>query len=304
MTAYPYAHIILTTRDEDAWFESMSTTLNLAYTKAKASPSKLAKLYNLHLWGDDFLARGREAFRNHNAAVLRAAEARGRPVLVFNPAQGWKSLCAFLGKPVPEGVAYPRKDMWVGYKQMVKEVEAGRLTESAITIMPQRPANGVLRGDGKGIKSAYIYTQQKEQEGIKSAYIYTQQKEQEGIKSAYIYTQQKENDLLPANSCEGIKSAYIYTQQKENDLLPTNSGEGIKSAYIYTQQRENDLLPTNSGEGIRSAYIYTQQKENDLLPANSGEGIKSAYIYTQQKENGILVPSTNEGMKAAYIYTQ
>ncbi|KAJ4391004.1 hypothetical protein N0V93_004617 [Gnomoniopsis smithogilvyi] len=209
MTAYPEAHIILTTRDEDAWVESVSKTLYLAYSKAQAKPSKLASLYHLHLWGNDFLANGRKAFRQHNEGVLKAAAEQGRPVLQFDPSQGWKTLCNFLQKSIPS-IEYPRKDMWAGYKTMVKEVEAGRLTEDAITIKRQ------LGPQSEGIKSAYIYTQSPREQA-------------EGIKSAYIYTQSPREDV------EGIVSAYIYTQSpRDNDLL-NNKGEGIKAAYIYTQ---------------------------------------------------------------------
>ncbi|KAI6466491.1 hypothetical protein MCOR17_004807 [Pyricularia oryzae] len=280
LAAYPNAHVILTKRAEDAWFESMCKTLHVAYIKAKAEPSKLAKLYHQHLWADNFLRNGREAYRRHNAGVMAAAA--DRKVLVFDPSMGWGPLCEFLGKDVP-AVGYPSKDMWQGYKRMLKEVEEGRLTEDAITI-------GARRAQGPKINSAYIYTQSKDAEvkGIKSAYIYTQSKEAEvkGIKSAYIYTQQKESADV-----KGIKSAYIYTQQKEAGAIKS-TGEGIKSAYIYTQQKES-----NDVEGIRSAYIYTQQKETDLK--TSGEGIKSAYIYTQQKEAKDV-----EGIRSAYIYTQ
>ncbi|KAI6364751.1 hypothetical protein MCOR31_007222 [Pyricularia oryzae] len=297
LAAYPNAHVILTKRAEDAWFESMCKTLHVAYIKAKAEPSKLAKLYHQHLWADNFLRNGREAYRRHNAGVMAAAA--DRKVLVFDPSMGWGPLCEFLGKDVP-AVGYPSKDMWQGYKRMLKEVEEGRLTEDAITIGARRAQGPKINSayiytqskdaEVKGIKSAYIYTQSKEAEvkGIKSAYIYTQSKEAEvkGIKSAYIYTQQKESADV-----KGIKSAYIYTQQKEAGAIKS-TGEGIKSAYIYTQQKES-----NDVEGIRSAYIYTQQKETDLK--TSGEGIKSAYIYTQQKEAKDV-----EGIKSAYIYTQ
>ncbi|KAH9430157.1 hypothetical protein MCOR27_002512 [Pyricularia oryzae] len=280
LAAYPNAHVILTKRAEDAWFESMCKTLHVAYIKAKAEPSKLAKLYHQHLWADNFLRNGREAYRRHNAGVMAAAA--DRKVLVFDPSMGWGPLCEFLGKDVP-AVGYPSKDMWQGYKRMLKEVEEGRLTEDAITI-------GARRAQGPKINSAYIYTQSKDAEvkGIKSAYIYTQSKEAEvkGIKSAYIYTQSKEAEV------KGIKSAYIYTQQKESADV-----KGIKSAYIYTQQKEAGAIKS-TGEGIKSAYIYTQQKESADV-----KGIKSAYIYTQQKEAG-AIKSTGEGIKSAYIYTQ
>ncbi|TLD08852.1 uncharacterized protein PgNI_07786 [Pyricularia grisea] len=302
LAAYPNAHVILTKRAEDAWFESMCKTLHVAYIKAKAEPSKLAKLYHKHLWADNFLRNGREAYRRHNAGVMAAAA--DRKVLVFDPSMGWAPLCEFLGKDVP-AVGYPAKDMWQGYKRMLKEVEEGRLTEDAITIGARRAQGPKINSayiytqskeaEVKGIKSAYIYTQSKEAEvkGIKSAYIYTQSKEAEvkGIKSAYIYTQSKEADV------KGIQSAYIYTQSKEADV------EGIKSAYIYTQSKEAEVkgiqsayIYTQSKEadvkGIQSAYIYTQSKEADV------KGIQSAYIYTQSKEADV------EGIKSAYIYTQ
>lgn len=157
MAAYPAAKIILTTRSEDAWFESMAQTLHLAYSKSQAEPSKLAKMYNLHLWQNDFLANGREAFQKHNAGVRKAALEQGREVLLFDPTQGWDSLCEFLEKPKPEGLTYPCKDMWVGYKQMMKEVEAGSLTEGSIT----NKEDTILMPDAvkEGIKAAYIYTQ-------------------------------------------------------------------------------------------------------------------------------------------------
>ncbi|ELQ43051.1 hypothetical protein OOU_Y34scaffold00174g16 [Pyricularia oryzae Y34] len=301
LAAYPNAHVILTKRAEDAWFESMCKTLHVAYIKAKAEPSKLAKLYHQHLWADNFLRNGREAYRRHNAGVMAAAA--DRKVLVFDPSMGWGPLCEFLGKDVP-AVGYPSKDMWQGYKRMLKEVEEGRLTEDAITI-------GARRAQGPKINSAYIYTQSKDAEvkGIKSAYIYTQSKDAEvkGIKSAYIYTQQKEAGAIKSTG-EGIKSAYIYTQSKDAEVKGIKSAyiytqqkesadvKGIKSAYIYTQQKEAGAIKS-TGEGIKSAYIYTQQKETDLK--TSGEGIKSAYIYTQQKEAKDV-----EGIRSAYIYTQ
>lgn len=154
MTAYPSARIILTTRDEDVWYESMAKTLHLAYAKAQATPSQLAKLYNLHMWGDDFLAHGREAFRKHNHDVQKTAAEYGRQVLVFDPSQGWDSLCEFLELPVPKDLSYPNTDMWSGYKELVKEVEAGRLTEDAIIVKDRGTA---LPNDK--IWSAYIYTQ-------------------------------------------------------------------------------------------------------------------------------------------------
>ncbi|QDS76098.1 hypothetical protein FKW77_006307 [Venturia effusa] len=257
MSAYPDASLILSTRSEDAWFTSMSKTLHLAYTKAQSSPSKLAKLYNHHLWGNDFLQYGREAFRTHNAGVIAAAAEQGRKVLLFDPSQGWHSLCHFLGKPVPQGVAYPSKDMWVPYKQMVQEVEAGRLTEDSITI-------GKTLGKAlPAFMSAYIYTQKELGNNLK-----------ESEKDAITISKRDGKELPP------FLAAYIYTQSggkpeetKDSIVIDKSAGSELPpflAAYIYTQSH----LPAAAAEGIKAAYIYT-------LPAAAAEGIKAAYIYTQ-----------------------
>ncbi|KAE9962042.1 hypothetical protein BLS_000904 [Venturia inaequalis] len=274
MSAYPTASLILSTRPEDAWYTSMSKTLHLAYTKAQSSPSKLAKMYNYHLWGNDFLAHGREAFRTHNAGVIAAAAEQGREVLIFDPSQGWESLCGFLGKDVPQGVKYPSKDMWVPYKQMVSEVEAGRLTEDSITIGKNR---------GKALPA------------FMSAYIYTQKELGNNLKEA-------EKDTITLNKKDGkelppFMAAYIYTQSggkpeetKDSIVIDKNGGKELPpflAAYIYTQsggkpEETNDSVVLDKSAGkelppFLAAYIYTQS----AIPEDVSEGIKAAYIYTQ-----------------------
>lgn len=274
MSAYPTARVILSTRPEEAWYKSMSKTLHLAYTKAQSSPSKLAKMYNFHLWGNDFLAHGREAFRAHNAGVIAAAAEQGREVLTFDPSQGWESLCQFLGKEVPQGIKYPSKDMWVPYKQMVSEVEAGRLTEDSITIG---------KNCGKALPA------------FMSAYIYTQKELGNNLKEA-------EKDVITFNKKDGkelppFMAAYIYTQyggkpEDTKDSIVLNKSEGNElppflAAYIYTQlggkpDDNSDAIAINKSAGnalppFLAAYIYTQSE----VPDEMSEGIKAAYIYTQ-----------------------
>jgi hypothetical protein len=131
IAAYPEAHIILTTRDEDGWMASMESTLwHLHQSRPADDPSpmnQLSRKYHGHCWGGDLPKYGRETFRKHNALVREASE--GRHFLEFQVKEGWGPVCEFLGVPVPEGIPFPRSDDWVEYKKMVekekKETEAG-----------------------------------------------------------------------------------------------------------------------------------------------------------------------------------
>ena len=109
MDAYPDAKIILTTREEDKWVESMKATI-----WHSRSDKELGKLIGRFLWGDDHES-GR-IFIEHNEKVKKAAAERGRNVLVYEVKQGWEPLCAFLGKAVPEEKEFPRSDDWASYK--------------------------------------------------------------------------------------------------------------------------------------------------------------------------------------------
>ncbi|KAI9048360.1 hypothetical protein LZ554_008152 [Drepanopeziza brunnea f. sp. 'monogermtubi'] len=258
MAAYPEARIILSTRSEDLWFDSMCKTLNLAFVNSKAEPSKLAKLYNLHLWANDFEANGRQAFRTHMAGVHAAAAELKRDVLEFDPSQGWETLCAFLEKPVPQGVAYPRKDMWVPYKKMTREIVAGQLTEESF-------------------KSKLDYA--KEAVPINMAYIYTQKQlkkmdyaeEAVPINMAYIYTQNQLKKMDYAEEAVPINMAYIYTQNQLKKMDYAEEAVPINMAYIYTQKELGNNLATSSA----------RSEQPVLMKENIDEGIKAAYIYTQ-----------------------
>ena len=82
MDAYPEAKIILTTRDESKWFESMKLTIWHA-----KQPSPIMGLIRKHVWGGDTDTIGKESgtelFRKHNEGVRAAAKERGREVLEY-----------------------------------------------------------------------------------------------------------------------------------------------------------------------------------------------------------------------------
>ncbi len=109
---YPDAKVILTERDADRWYDSMAATIfssrhrqSLDTSPVGAVIAKLAR----RGWPDrdQQMSSGppsREAmirmFEAHNAAVR--AEIAPERLLVYQVAQGWGPLCAFLGVPVPD----------------------------------------------------------------------------------------------------------------------------------------------------------------------------------------------------------
>lgn len=126
---YPEACIVLSTRSEDSWYDSMMSTLVHHHhhrsaggdgsSSSSSSPvASLAAKYHAHCWGDDFPSNGRACFRRHNDLVRSLAGEGGRAFLEYDVETGWGPLCAFLGVPVPEG-PMPRSDDWVEYKKGV-----------------------------------------------------------------------------------------------------------------------------------------------------------------------------------------
>jgi hypothetical protein len=106
---FPDARVILTVRDAATWYASFRDTI-LARAESLppvTSPSMralydLSKQVILHRTfrggaGDE--RRAIEALKTHNAEVISAVEPQR--LLVYDVAEGWGPLCAFLGLPVP-----------------------------------------------------------------------------------------------------------------------------------------------------------------------------------------------------------
>lgn len=106
MARYPEAKVILSLRPADKWFASTQATI-LADTQFEGTRPPFIKRIVDAIVGEDWHDRSRlmSAFERHNAAV-RATVPKDR-LLVFEAAQGWEPLCAFLGVPVP-ATPYPR----------------------------------------------------------------------------------------------------------------------------------------------------------------------------------------------------
>lgn len=115
MRHFPDAKVILSERDPDKWYESVMNTI---YPSSRAM--REAGDPATRPWTDmafeliwDGLFSGRMDDKDHVIGVYLAHNRRVRDVvprerlLVFEAAQGWEPLCAFLGCPVPDD-PYPR----------------------------------------------------------------------------------------------------------------------------------------------------------------------------------------------------
>jgi len=103
----PAAKLVLTRRDPDAWFASLSSTIFQAL-RAESDDEQLMRwrvATRRLIFEQTF---GNDLTRDHVVHVLRAHEndvIASVPVsslLVFDVADGWPPLCEFLGVPVPD----------------------------------------------------------------------------------------------------------------------------------------------------------------------------------------------------------
>jgi len=133
--AYPEAKVILVERDVDEWYESMeeaifSTTWGL---RADVVINVLGPLYGLNggktirkimlgYYGvrnvSEMRRVAKDRYRQHYAEIR--AEVPEERLLNFRLEDGWKPLCEFLGKAVPE-VSFPVKNKRGEHLQRVRQ---------------------------------------------------------------------------------------------------------------------------------------------------------------------------------------
>ncbi len=104
--AYPQARVILTWRSPESWWQSVSATL-LKMSGPGDDPASLGRaLIAEQVFGGRMAERDHAiaTYQAHVAAVL--AEVPPGRLLVHRLGDGWPSLCAHLGVPVPQ-VPYP-----------------------------------------------------------------------------------------------------------------------------------------------------------------------------------------------------
>lgn len=102
--AYPEAKVILTVRDPDSWFKSTQVTIFSRHIPDDTDDpwgrmvlKVVADLFERRMTDKQKLI---EVYNRHNAAVQRTIAPER--LLVYEVAQGWEPLCAFLGAEVPD----------------------------------------------------------------------------------------------------------------------------------------------------------------------------------------------------------
>jgi len=125
---YPDAGIVLTVRDTERWYESFSKTIMRLLCAPDMAPNPTIRSI-LDMTQDVIVRRAfggrlddaghvKASFERHNAAV-RAAVPPER-LLVFDVAQGWEPLCAFLHVPVP-ATPFPRVNSTTEFWEMIEK---------------------------------------------------------------------------------------------------------------------------------------------------------------------------------------
>ena len=119
---YPQAKVILTVRDAGRWFESTQSTIfnEESVKRHEDHPmSGFLRTALIQTFGSDLHDRERviAAYERHNAAVCRSISPQR--LLVYEVAEGWGSLCAFLGVSVPNR-PFPRANSTEDFHRMIK----------------------------------------------------------------------------------------------------------------------------------------------------------------------------------------
>jgi hypothetical protein len=103
---YPSAKFVLTVRSPESWYASFSETIYKLISAPDVPPPMQDWLaMGIAVLGKAGFALGldetglKAAFATHNEAVKSSIPAK--QLLIYEVKQGWKPLCAFLGKPVP-----------------------------------------------------------------------------------------------------------------------------------------------------------------------------------------------------------
>ena len=107
---YPDAKFVLTTRDSDRWFDSVSQTIFSGWMQDAHIGTPVHSLMQATMFdpiGGDVSDRAflTDWYDRRNQAVIDEIE--GQRLLHFDVRDGWLPLCGFLGAPVPD-VPFPR----------------------------------------------------------------------------------------------------------------------------------------------------------------------------------------------------
>ncbi|HEV7963133.1 MAG TPA: sulfotransferase [Actinoplanes sp.] len=125
---FPEAPVILTVRDPEKWYASAERTIwaafcappppgglppTMATFKAMADATNWQGMFHGRFADREYAIR---VFEEHNAAVRKAVPADR--LLEYTVGSGWKPLCDFLGKPVPDE-EFPRLNDTAAFQERI-----------------------------------------------------------------------------------------------------------------------------------------------------------------------------------------
>jgi len=133
-THFPEAKVLLSVRDPESWYQSMSDTIYQAMKRlASDSVPEVVRVHNemarkailADTFDDRFedKAHAIEVFKRHTQEVRDTIDTAG--LLVFDVREGWTPLCRFLEVPVP-GEPFPHLNDTESTQAMIR-----RMRESA-----------------------------------------------------------------------------------------------------------------------------------------------------------------------------
>lgn len=117
---YPDAKVLLTIREPEKWYESVSSTI-FQISRSNLSHSPHARLVNALIWERTFDGKFEEkeyaiaVFLQHIEEVKRHVPAE--KLLVYDVKEGWEPLCSFFGVDVPADLPFPHlndRDNFIG----------------------------------------------------------------------------------------------------------------------------------------------------------------------------------------------
>lgn len=132
--AYPEAKVVLTVRDPQAWFASTQATIFRHGYDDQDDPFQrmatkvIGNLFDRRLHDE---SRAIQVFNRHNETVREVIPANR--LLVYDVAEGWAPLCAFLGVDEPD-TPMPKANSTEEFQSMIE----GRIAE----MMALRGASG------------------------------------------------------------------------------------------------------------------------------------------------------------------
>lgn len=155
---WPDARVVHTVRDPDRWYDSTAETIYPVRDVIRSAPLRwipvLQRMYDMLdavLWGELF--DGRFEDRAHAIRVYERwtadviATVPAEQLLVYEVADGWGPLCAFLDVPVPDE-PFPRVNDKVAFRRRIRALQiASKVVPAGLLVATAAVTGRRLRSD-------------------------------------------------------------------------------------------------------------------------------------------------------------